>query len=106
MSGAKCSATWAGERHRHTLQSDSTALSRTTVSSTEQRISSGVKSTCAWSGPPICGTKLPSSSPRARSTSSSSSIDSLKNGISSVRVRSTPSASAMVERRRIELRRR
>ena len=51
-------------------------LSRTSGSSMPARFSRGETSTCPYSGPPTYSTKLPSSSLRAVSTSSSSSTDS------------------------------
>eukprot|EP00967_Tisochrysis_lutea_P151040 scaffold293206_cov32-Tisochrysis_lutea.AAC.4 len=59
-----------------TLFNASIAFSRTNVSSTVARVSSGVSKMAACSGPPTQSTKLPSSSASATSTSSSSSIDS------------------------------
>ena len=85
---------------------ESHAFSRTTVSSTTAKFSSGPSKRCANCGPPMYSTNpVPSSSASARSTSSSSSSDSCKNGMSSSRERSGPSASAIVEMRWIELRR-
>jgi hypothetical protein len=90
-----------------TLHSDSAALSLTTVSSTVDRLSSGTSKQCACVGPPTYWVKFPSDSASARSiSSSSSSLLSVRNGISSVRVRSSPKASAMTFNRLIEFKRR
>mmetsp|Transcript_52869 Transcript_52869/g.129701 ORF Transcript_52869/g.129701 Transcript_52869/m.129701 type:complete len:234 (-) Transcript_52869:80-781(-) len=82
---------------------DSTARSRTTVSSTADKVSRGSSSALANSGPPTWVTKSPSSSASASSTSSSSSMESVKNGSNSARVRSGPNAVAMIFNRRVEL---
>lgn len=99
-------------------------FSRTSGSSIAARFSRGESSTCACSGPPTYSTNLPNSSLNAVRTSSSSSTDSAqcvsvyaynessntdipsRKGISSSRVRSAPSARAMVLRRWIALSRR
>lgn len=98
-------------------------FSRTSGSSIAARFSRGESRTCPHSGPPTYSTKVPSSSLRAVRTSSSSSTDSRdlsveqeccsgihdvpsKNGISSSRVRSAPSARAIVESRCIAFNRR
>ncbi len=80
------------------LHSDSTAFSRTTVSSTMQSVSKGGNSTWAWSTPLTLGIKPPSSFAIGRGTSSSSSLFSLRKGISSLCVRSPPSAREMEDR--------
>mmetsp|Transcript_22661 Transcript_22661/g.57684 ORF Transcript_22661/g.57684 Transcript_22661/m.57684 type:complete len:242 (+) Transcript_22661:1235-1960(+) len=105
VSGSTCSSRCSRLSWRATFRSDSTALSRTRVSSTVESSSSGWSRVAACGGPPTYSTKLPSSSASAMSTSSSSSIDSLRNGMSSLRVRSTPSATAMVESLRMEFKR-
>jgi len=87
------------------LHSDSTALSLTQVSSTVQSISKGGSNTWACSTPPTKGMNTPNSSAIARSTSSSSSLFSPKNGINSLRVRSSPRALAIVESFLIEFNR-
>ena len=97
--GTKCSMMWASGSCRPILHSDSAALSRTTVSSTDASDSRGCSNVKACWLPPTNCTKLPSSSAMARRTSSSSSLFSFRNGMSSLRVRSSPSAHAIVLRR-------
>ena len=61
-SGTKWSATLASLSAEQTLQSESTAASRTTVSSTMATDSSTGRRQGAWAAPPTSGTKSPSSS--------------------------------------------
>ena len=94
--GIKNSATLFSGKSWPTLPIDSTALSRTTVSSVQHSDSKGTRRVCAYNGPPTYGTKRPSSSAMANKTSSSSSLLSFRNGMSSLRVRSSPKANAIV----------
>ena len=90
---SKSSAEWSA----HIFRRDSTALSRTTVSSTVAKLSRGGNKQWTCSEPPTSGVKLASCSASASKTSSSSYMVSVKNGISSLLVRSTPRASAIVD---------
>lgn len=103
--GTKCVSKSCGLCCCANARNESTAFSRTTVSSTVDRLSNGGSRQWACSGPPTNGIKLPNCSASANSTSSSSYIVSVRNGISSLRVRSTPNANAIVDSFLIELRR-
>ena len=71
--GRKCCSHACASRREEIFEIDSAALSRTRVSSTAARFSSGPRMTQAHSFPPTYSENPPSSSARTRRTSSSSS---------------------------------
>mmetsp|Transcript_119040 Transcript_119040/g.332145 ORF Transcript_119040/g.332145 Transcript_119040/m.332145 type:complete len:215 (-) Transcript_119040:124-768(-) len=105
MRAKKCRETWSEDMFLASALSDSTAFSRTEISSTLHSSSRGPKSACECARPPTQATPWASCSASVMSTSSSSSMMSCRKGMSSSRVRSGPRAVAMVPRFLIEFKR-